>query len=75
MNDLMGTMGYLGHGNRPQISRFGQKKAVFQLLPKRATSAGRLRTKVYVKFLELIFFLAGNQLVVEMYQGFPRTMT
>lgn len=75
MNDLMGTMAYLGHGNRPQVSRIGQNRAVFQLPPKRATSAGRPRAKIYVKSPELIFFLAVNQLVVEMYQGFPRTMS
>lgn len=54
-NDLMGTMGYLGHGARPQVSRIGQNKAVFQLPPKRATSAEWLRAKIYVKSLELIF--------------------
>lgn len=53
--DLRGTMGYLGHGNRPQVSGIGQNKAVFQLPPKRATSAGWPRAKVYVKSLELIF--------------------
>lgn len=53
--DLRGTMGYLGHGNRPQVSGIGQNKAVFQLPPKRATSAGWLRAKIYVKSLELIF--------------------
>lgn len=74
MNDLMGTRGYLGHGNKPQVPRVGQNKAIFQLPPKEASSAGWLRTKIYV-MSRSSFFLAGNQLAVEMYQGFLRTIS